>query len=395
MNADSRITAEQPWYDLFSRGARDWIRHNEKVREALKHSLPQIVSDGDVLSKSGDHSVFVPVKFLEHARFRLTDPSSEQGVGQGQGEPGDVLRQGQQPGDGDADNAHEGAGGEGEGEVRFVMEVKIDDIMDWLWEELKLPDLKPRPNANVDEDDYVREGYDKHGPRARLDRRRTMKEAIKRRAVQEGAPAFTNDDLRFRQLKRRHTPALNAVVVCALDVSASMAEIQRKLAKTFFFFAVHGLKRQYAKVELVFVAHTVNAWEFNETEFFQVTASGGTAASSAFGLSLDILKSRYDPARYNCYLFYASDGDNFSEDRAAAQQALGELAQFSNYIGYLEVVPATYASAETEMTRLMTEARGAAAAIGISKVARDEDVWQALRHFFLQEAQSNELSSNT
>jgi hypothetical protein len=384
MNADSRITAEQPWYDLFSRGARDWIRHNEKVREALKHSLPQIVSDGDVLNKSGDHSVFVPVKFLEHARFRLTDPSSEQGVGQGKGEPGDMLRPAQQPGDGDG----EGSGGEGEGEVRFVMEVKIDDIMDWLWDELKLPDLKPRPNANVDDDDYVREGYDKHGPRARLDRRRTMKEAIKRRAVQEDAPAFTNDDLRFRQLKKRHSPALNAVVVCALDVSASMAETQRKLAKTFFFFATHGLRRQYSKVELVFVAHTVNAWEFNESQFFEVTASGGTAASSAFNLSLDILKERYDPSRYNCYLFYASDGDNFSEDRAPSQQSLGELVRLVNYIGYLEVLPATYVSAETEMTRLMTEARtSGGAGIGISKVSRNEDVWQALRHFFMQEAQ--------
>ena len=120
------------------------------------------------------------------------------------------------------------------------------------------------------------------------------------------------------------------------------------------------------------------------------SASGGTAASSAFSLSLDILKARYDPSRYNCYLFYASDGDNFSEDRSATQQALGELAQFSNYIGYLEVLPATYVSADTEMSRLMNEARGGTASIGISKVARDEDVWQALRHFFLEEAQSNE-----
>src|SRR5207247_1419408 len=82
-------------------------------------------------------------------------------------------------------------------------ELKIDEIVDWLWEELKLPELKPRRAAALDEPDYVREGWDKRGARARLDRRRTVKEAVKRRAVQDDPVAFTNDDLRFRQLVKR------------------------------------------------------------------------------------------------------------------------------------------------------------------------------------------------
>ena len=90
-----RIAAETPWYDLFSRGARDWLRHNQKVREAVKNTLPEILSGEDLMTGSGkNRTVMVPVKFLEHSRFRLADPSSQQGAGQGRGQPGDGLQPG-------------------------------------------------------------------------------------------------------------------------------------------------------------------------------------------------------------------------------------------------------------------------------------------------------------
>ena len=96
------------------------------------------------------------------------------------------------------------------------------------------------------------------------------------------APAFTDDDLRYRQLVLRRRPSTEAVVFFAMDVSSSMTERDRRLAKTFFFWVVQGLRRQYTHIEPVFVAHTVEAWEFAEAEFFQVSGSGGTVASAAF-----------------------------------------------------------------------------------------------------------------
>jgi uncharacterized sporulation protein YeaH/YhbH (DUF444 family) len=190
-----RIAAETPWYDLFSRGARDWLRHNQKVREAVKNNLPEILSGEDLMTGSAkNRTVMVPVKFLEHSRFRLADPASQQGAGQGRGQPGDVLQPGREKGD-----AQSQSGGTENGEIRFVVEMKLEEIIDWIWEELKLPDLKPKRAASLDEPDYVREGWDKRGARSRLDRRRTMKESVKRRAVQEDAVSITNDDLRFRQ----------------------------------------------------------------------------------------------------------------------------------------------------------------------------------------------------
>ena len=381
----SRVFAAVSWYDLFSRGARDWLRHNEKVREAVKQRVREYVTGPDVLSRAQGGTVLVPVRLLEHARFRLRDPESESGAGQGAGEPGQVLRPAQpQPGE----DAGDRRGGTGEGEVKFVLELKVDDFIDWLWEEMKLPELKPKQSPVAEDDDFVREGWDKRGARSRLDRRRTVKEAVKRRAVQERPVPFTDDDLRFRQLVRRPKPATNAVVIFALDVSGSMGETERQLAKTFFFFAMQGVRRQYPKVETVFIAHTVNAWEFSEEDFFHTSGTGGTACSSAFNLAYDVLHSRYDPARYNSYVFYASDGENASDDHEAAGSAVGRLVPELNYLGYVELRTSHGISLQTEMSSILGELQSQYPAIGIRQVASQDDVWAALREFFQQQSEA-------
>ncbi|HUG75905.1 MAG TPA: DUF444 family protein [Burkholderiales bacterium] len=373
-----RIAAETPWYELFSRGARDWLRHNEKVRDAVKDNLADLLSGADLMSRPGNRTVVVPVKVLEHARLRLNVPSVQRGAGQGRGEPGEVLQPASQD-----DDAGTQAGGTRDGEIRFVVELKIDEIVDWLWEELKLPELKPRRAAVMDEPDYVREGWDRRGARARLDRRRTMKEAVKRRAVQEDPVAFTNDDLRFRQLVRRSTPATSAAVIFALDVSGSMDEAQRRLAKQFFFFALQGIRRQYAKVETVFLAHAAQAWEFDESQFFQASSSGGTVASSVARLALEVLQTRYDPARFNVYYFYASDGENAAEDREAARAALGELAALTNYAGYVETgTVSSFRPRETQLTEIFAALEEQGLAVGASPLGSQDDVWRAIRSFF-------------
>ena len=381
----SRIAAETPWYELFSRGARDWLRHNQKVREAVKSSLPELLSGSDILSKpSNNRTVLVPVRMLQHARFRLRAAETESGAGQGKGEQGDVLR----PADAQQGEPGSGQGGTGEGEFTFVVELKVDDILDWLWSELKLPDLKPKHSASLDDPDLMREGWDKRGARSRLDRRRTLKEAVKRRAIQDGnATPFTNDDLRFRQLVKRRRPALNAVVVFALDVSGSMGELERRLAKLFFFFALQGIRRQYTKVETVFLAHTVEAWEFPEEQFFQVSGSGGTMSSTVFRLASEVLQARYDPSRYNAYLFYASDGENASEDREAAVQALEELAGKLNYAGYAEVGRSGMRPHPTEINEMFHELERKGFPAAAALVERQEDVWQAIRTFFQDQAE--------
>ena len=380
-----RIAAEVGWYKLFSRGARDWLRHNEKIREAVENALPSLIAGPDIITGSSSNTVGVPVRLLEHARFRLRDADQESGAGQGAGEVGQVLRPGGTPGS----EPQEGSqGGSGQGELKFVLELKIDDLMDWLWEEMRLPELKPKRSPATDESDLVREGWDKRGARSRLDRRRTVKEAVKRRAIQESPAPFTDEDLRFRQIVARPRPAINAAVIFALDVSGSMGETERQLAKTFFFFALQGIRRQYAKVETAFLAHAAEAWEFNESEFFQTSGTGGTVSSSVLDLTLHLVHTRFDPVHYNVYLFYASDGDNYSDDHVRAAGALRELAGLLNYTGYVEIRPSYGISAETEMAAIFTEIQHEHPSLGMARITGRDDVWNALRAFFQQQAEA-------
>ena len=381
----SRMGAESPWYELFSRGARDWLRHNQKIRDAVRANLPDMVAKAGLSPGAQDRTVQVPVRLLEHARFRLADPAQRDGTGQGRGAPGEVLRKARSSG---SDSGGAGGGGNEQGEMRFVLEMKLDEILDWLWEELKLPELKPRVLPTLDEGELVREGWDRRGVRSRLDRRRTMKEAIKRSAMQNVPLALQDSDLRFRQLAHRARPATSAAVIFALDVSGSMGEKQRQLAKNFFFFALQGIRRQYRKVEIAFVAHTVEAWELTETEFFQASASGGTVASSAFERTLEIIHARFDPARYNVYLFYASDGENFAEDRHAALARLGELGRLVNFAGYVEVTAQAPGAGQTELKRIFASLEAEHQPVGSATLSRYEDIWTALRRFFTVAAET-------
>jgi uncharacterized sporulation protein YeaH/YhbH (DUF444 family) len=174
-----------------------------------------------------------------------------------------------------------------------------------------------------------------------------------------------------------------------LDVSMSMTEVERKLAKTFFFFALSGLRRQYHRIDVRFIAHTTEAWEFPEEQFFEVTGSGGTAASSALRMALDLMSEHYAPSQYNAYLFYASDGENASDDRLPTSEALAALAEQMNYIGYLETRPGTTRFTQTNMRSMIGELIDRGAHVGSQVVADVGDVWQAIRHFFVHETRQS------
>jgi len=375
------------WYGLFSRGAKDWLRHNEKVREAVKQHLPDIVSDMKLHGGSSQRTVRVPVRFLEHYRFAVRKGKHALGVGQGDAKPGNVLRTGENS-VGNAEQENGEGSDSGEGNPQFLIEIKVDDIIDWFWDELNLPNLKAK-TGSVKEDEYTREGWNKRGAHARLDRRRTLKEAIKRRAAQNDGPAFSNEDLRFRQLVKHQRPTTQAVVFIVLDVSSSMTEHDRKLAKSFFFLALQGLRRQYGRIESVFIAHTITAWEFSEEEFFQVTAQGGTIASVAFSKVAEIINERFSPANYNIYLFYASDGENFPQDRYQAMECLEKLSDIANFIGYLETSPVGISGPITGTNQVFRHLIEKGHHIGAYPLRVKEDVWEAIRGFFQGQSSTN------
>jgi uncharacterized sporulation protein YeaH/YhbH (DUF444 family) len=374
--------AVNDWYELFSRGSRDWLRHSEKIREAVRDHLPQIVSGSDIIS-DGARTVRVPVRMLEHYRFRLRTDTEPQGVGQGAAKPGDLLG----PANAGSKPGGKGAGGTERGGAELLLEFKVNDIIEWMWDELKLPNLQPRVGQS-EEAEWKREGWDRRGARSRLDRRRSLKESVKRRALEPSAPSFIDEDLRFRQLTRRRQPALRAAVFFLLDVSASMTDADRQLAKTFFFWVAAGLRREYRSLDIVFVAHTTDAWEFGESDFFKVSGSGGTVASAGLRKVHEIMQSRFDPATCNVYLFYASDGDNAMDDREPARAALESIAKVARYSGYVEITSGLR-STQSETARLFDGlgAHGSSSG-GRCSIKDPNDVVAAVRHFFTLESQS-------
>jgi uncharacterized protein len=370
------------WYKLFSRGARDWLRHSEKIRAAVREHLPQIVAGSDII-KGGARTVRVPVRMLEHYRFQLRDDGGQTGVGQGKAKPGDVLGQANS----DGGPGQKGSGGRERGGTELLLEFKVDEVIDWLWEDLQLPNLQPRVGKS-EELEWKREGLDRRGARSRLDRRRSMKESIKRRSLDATSPTFTDEDLRYRQLTRRQQPAVRAAVFFLIDVSASMTDRDRQLAKTFFFWTAAGLRREYQALDIVFVAHTTEAWEFSEADFFKVTGSGGTVASVGFAKVREIMETRFNPSSCNVYLFYASDGDNASDDRAQARGELEAIAKLTRYSGYAEVSPATARSTSTETFQMFDEIAATGAPTGRFVITGPDDIAAAVRHFFAAESQA-------
>jgi hypothetical protein len=383
--ARGNSNAVNGWYDLFSRGARDWLRHSEKIREAVHQHLPQIVTGSDIIN-DGTRKVRVPVRMLEHYRFKLRPDSEPEGVGQGTAKPGDLLG----PGNAGSKQGGKGPGGTEKGGPELLLEFKIDDIIDWMWEELRLPNLKPRIGKS-DEAEWKREGWDRRGARSRLDRRRSVKESVKRRAQSSSSPAFIDEDLRFRQLTRRPQPAVRAAVFFLLDVSASMTDADRQLAKSFFFWVAAGLRRQYRALDIVFVAHTTEAWEFNESDFFKVAGSGGTVTSAGLNKVQEIMEARFNPAGTNVYLFYASDGDNAVDDRDAARAALENVARQTQYAGYIEITSGLR-SGSSEISQIFDAVGASGLASSRCSIKDSNDVAGAVRHFFTHEARTAEES---
>ena len=136
----------------------------------------------------------------------------------------------------------------------------------------------------------------------------------------------------------------------------------------------------------MFVAHTIDAWEFNEEEFFQVRGEGGTKTSTGLNKALELLEERYDPGLYNSYLFYASDGENFTDDRGPCEQALKALGSRLNFLGYIEVSHRIESRLATEMSRIMKRHRDGGAPASSFLISKDEDIWPAIQAFFNEQA---------
>lgn len=326
------------------RSAEDRRRHRQLVEKAIKKNLHEIVAEESIIGQSKNKKIKIPIRGLKEYQFIYGRGHGGVGTGTGKEKRGDIIAK-------DAVNRGQGQGGAGseEGEEVYETEITIEDLINYIFDDLNLPNLEKKKLSEVETVvSQKRLGYRPKGIPPRLAKKRSVLEKIKRRQSRRLAdPEFSKDerfpfheeDLKYHHIREEKRPETNAVVFCIMDTSGSMDYTKKYLARSFYFLLYQYLRLKYAEVEVVFVAHTTTAREVREEEFFHRVESGGTFISSGYRKALEIIEARYNPAVWNIYAFHTSDGDNWGEDNEQALTTAKELCKVCNLFGYGEIDP--------------------------------------------------------
>ena len=334
MTGTNFIVSREDW-SLHRKGHIDQQRHMEKVKEAIKKNLADIVAEESIIMSEGRKIVKVPIRSLDEFHFRY-NRNKQKYVGQGDGDTknGDVLGQdsgSRGPGKGP------GAGSE-PGVDYYEAEITVDELAELIFEDLGLPNLKEKKQQELISDSFQFRDVRKKGIMSNIDKRRTIMESIRRNAVEGiGDIAIKPDDLRFKTWDEDIRYQSNAVVIAMMDTSGSMGPFEKYIARSFFFWMVRFLRTKYQNVNILFLAHHTVAKEVTEEEFFTKGESGGTRCSSVYELALEIIQTRYSPEDYNIYPFHFSDGDNLPSDNGKCLELVRKLLDFCNIFGYGEI----------------------------------------------------------
>lgn len=321
-------------WELHRKGVSDQERHKRRIRRAIRDNPSEILEKQDIITRRKNKKVKVPLKSLKEYRFRYAQ--RQQAVGQGSGEEGDTIAKRSE--DGDGEPAEEG-GMEGEGEDIFETEVDLEEVKRIIFDELELPNLDETRKKEMKDDDTSFTSRSDQGVIPNLDKRKTIKENLKRRIARGEDVDINRDDLRYRTYKDDEKPTTNAVVYLIRDASGSMRKKKKLYARSLAWWLVEFLRTQYSNVKAEFILHTTKANKTDEQAFFERTSRGGTRISSAYDLMLDELRSTYRPSNWNVYGFHFSDGDNAKGDMEDALQDLNSLLDQVRRFGFCSIRP--------------------------------------------------------
>jgi hypothetical protein len=363
--------------------------------------------------------VSIPLDGMHEPRFRREGGTRDRVLpGNKKFVEGDVLPRsgegrgrGSQPGEGDSED-----------DFRFVL--SRDEFVDLFLDDLELPDLAKRKLADAEGEGLQRAGYSTSGSPANISVSRTVQLAMARRValrrprpetiaqleaeleecVEEGRraelmaeiealkakakriPFIDPIDIRFRRFETVPKPVAQAVMFCLMDVSGSMSEHMKDLAKRFYMLLYVFLTRRYRHVEIVFIRHTDRAEEVDEDTFFHGPASGGTLVSSALQAMHEIVRSRFRPADWNIYAAQASDGDNSISDSAVTGRLLTDMIlPVSQFFAYLEVGEAggsTFDMPDSSLWTLYQRLRTEGAPLSMRKVNDRSEIFPVFHDLF-------------
>mgnify|MGYP000940678511 CR=1 FL=1 len=316
---------------------KDQARFRRIVRGLIKEDLRRYMSRGELLGRKGDRIVSIPVPQIDLPRFTLG--SGKEGVGQGEGDPGDPLGQGQGEGTGG------GEAGQAPGQHVVEVEITIEDLAAILGEALELPRIRPKGQDRLESRKVKFTGIHRVGPQSLRHFRRTYKQALKR-TIASGMydpndPTIVpvREDFRYRSWKEAPQPRANAVAIYMMDVSGSMGDEQKELVRMTSFWLDAWLKAHYRGITSRYLTHDADAREVDEHTFFHSREAGGTMISSAYKLCAQMLEKEYPEGDWNVYTFHFSDGDNWSSDdtNEALEVARTKILPRCNQFAYGQV----------------------------------------------------------
>jgi uncharacterized protein len=342
-----------------------------------------------------------------------------------------------------------GAGGrgsegspDGEGQDDFRFALSHDEFVDLFLEDLELPDLAKRRVTDTESLSWHRAGYSVSGSPANLALGRTIRNSLSRRialkrpkadeiarlreeieALEESGaepdrlealreqlgravrrtgliPYIDPLDVRYRRFESMPKPVAQAVMFCLMDVSGSMTEHMKDLAKRFYILLYIFLKRRYKHVDVVFIRHTHQAQEVDEDTFFHSPETGGTVVSTALEEMLDVVSGRYSPADWNIYAAQASDGDNTSSDNERTAALLTDsILPICQYYAYLEVgregesFPPGFVRRESDLWQTYNVIARSGAPLAMRKVNHRRDIYPVFRELFARKSAGAESAS--
>lgn len=396
-------------------------RFMRRYKQQIKKAVSEQMADRSVTDGQGEN-ITIPKKDLSEPFFHTTSGGNVDRVLPGNDvySPGDTIprpppRGGQGQGGGDASDS-------GEGTDEFAFEISHSEYLDLLFEDLELPNLEENHLDKLVSYKIHRAGFNSDGMPSNLDIVRSLKGSIarrialtsnKRRSLNElqeeyqrllddphdnhlrldallieietlqkrikAVPFIDTFDLRFRNFEKRPHPTSRAVMFCLMDVSGSMDQATKDMAKRFYIMLYLFLSRTYENVEVVYIRHHTIAKEVSEQDFFYSKETGGTIVSSALKLMSEIIHDRYNPEEWNIYAAQASDGDNWADDSPQCSSHLASsILPAVRYYAYIEITSRPHQSLWREYQTLTTNHDNLACA----HIQTVSDIYPVFRELF-------------
>src|ERR1700692_2735600 len=404
-------------------------RFLRRAKALVQGAVKKSSQDRDIKDVLEGGEVSIPLDGMNEPRFRREGGTRDMVLpGNKKFVEGDVL-----PRSGEG-RGKASAPGEGDSEDAFRFVLSRDEFVDLFLDDLELPDLVKRKLAAAESEGLRRAGYSTSGSPANISVSRTVQLAMARRialrrprpetiaqleaeiadcdearrvelmaeldalkAKFRRIPYIDPIDIRYRRFETMPKPVAQAVMFCLMDVSGSMSEHMKDLAKRFYMLLYVFLTRRYRHVEIVFIRHTDRAEEVDEDTFFHGPASGGTLVSSALEAMHEIVRSRFRPADWNIYAAQASDGDNATSDSDAVSRLLTEkilpVTQFFAYLEVGETGGSTFDMPDSSLWTLYQRLRADGAPLSIRKVSERSEIFPVFHDLFQRRRKHEKVAS--